>query len=193
MKIEIYAREKDLIDDYLLIMRIKRGDTDAWEVLVDKYYDKIYAYCCRRFFRNHDLAKDLTQDIFLKVVRAIPTYRYKGKFYNYLYTITVNHCNSFAKRKQLEKVELSENTLADDTESVIDELTKQEDNQLIQAALDKLPDIQREAVILRYYQDLKVKEIAKVTGVGVATAQSRIHQGLKKLEKYLKMEDFDND
>ena len=50
-------------------------------------------------------------------------------------------------------------------------------------ALDLLPEIQREVVILRYYHDLKVKDIATITGVGVSTVQSRIYQGLRKLEK----------
>ena len=182
-----------MIDDYLLIIRIKRGDTDAWEILVNKYYDKIYAYCFRRFFGSHELAKDLTQDIFLKVVQALPTYRFKGKFYNYLYTIAVNHCNSYAKKKQVEQMEIVENTLIDKTETIEKQLINQVNSQLIQTALDKLPIWQKEAIILRFYQDLKVKDIAKVTGVGVATAQSRIHQGLKKLASYLSEEDFKND
>lgn len=182
-----------MIDDYLLIIRIKRGDTDAWEILVDKYYDKIYAYCFRRFFGNKELAEDLTQDIFLKVIQSLPTYRFRGKFYNYLYTIAVNHCNSYTKKKQLEQTEIIENTLIDKTETIEKLLINQVDSQLIQTALDKLPILQKEAIILRFYQDLKVKEIAKITGVGVATAQSRIHQGLKKLASYLNEEEFRND
>ncbi len=174
-------------------MRIKRGDTDAWEILVNKYYDKIYAYCFRRFFGNSDLAKDLTQDIFLKVIQSLPTYRFKGKFYNYLYTIAVNHCNSYARKKQLDQVEMSENTLTDKTEMIEKIVMNKVDSQLIQTALDKLPISQKEAIILCFYQGLKVKEVAKITGVGVATAQSRIYQGLKKLANYLSKEDFRND
>lgn len=180
-------------EDYILIMRIKRGDTDAWEHLVDKYYDKIFAYCFRRTYGNRSLASDLTQDIFLKLIQVIPTYAYKGKFYNYLYTIAVNHCNAIVKKKKLEVVEFDERFLADKLETVENLLVRQEESQLIQTALNRLPDIQREALILRYYQDLKVKDIAKVTGVGVATAQSRIHQGLQKLAKWLDTEEFNND
>ncbi len=60
----------------------------------------------------------------------------------------------------------------------------------LQKALDLLPEIQREVVILRYYHDLKVKDIATITGVGVSTVQSRIYQGLRKLEKVLEREEF---
>ncbi|MGT2656757.1 RNA polymerase sigma factor [Streptococcus varani] len=182
-----------MIEDYFLIMRIKRGDTDAFEVLVDKYYDQIFAYCLRRTFGNRSLAGDLTQDIFLKVIGAIQKYRYKGKFYNYLYTIAVNHCNSYIRKKQLEQVQLNENFLTNQAESIEESLFKKEESQLIQEALNQLPDPQREAIILRYYQNLKIADIAKVTGVGVATAQSRIHQALQKLARWLDKEEFDND
>lgn len=83
--------------------------------------------------------------------------------------------------------------MIDKTETIEKLLINQVDSQLIQTALDKLPILQKEAIILRFYQDLKVKEIAKITGVGVATAQSRIHQGLKKLASYLNEEEFRND
>ena len=180
-------------EDYILIMRIKRGDTDAWEDLVNKYYGKIFAYCFRRSYGNRSLASDLTQDIFLKLIQVVPTYAFKGNFYNYLYTIAVNHCNTVVKKKKLEVVELDERFLADKLETVENLLVRQDQSQLIQTALNRLPDIQREALILRYYQDLKVRDIARVTGVGVATAQSRIHQGLQKLDKWLDKEEFNND
>lgn len=64
-----------------------------------------------------------------------------------------------------------------------------ENNVGIQEALDQLPNIQREAIILKYYRDLKVKDTAKATGVTTSTAQSRINQGLKKLARILDKED----
>ena len=64
---------------------------------------------------------------------------------------------------------------------------------VIQHALNQLSNPQREAIILRYYHDLKVKDIAKITGVGVPTAQSRTHQGLVGLSKFLDKEAFTYD
>ena len=69
-------------------------------------------------------------------------------------------------------------------------LLHDERKETVQKALDLLPEIQREVVILRYYHDLKVKDIATITGVGVSTVQSRIYQGLRKLEKVLEREEF---
>ena len=72
-------------------------------------------------------------------------------------------------------------------------LITQENTNQIQLALNTLPVIQREALILKYYYDLRVKDIAKITGTGVATSQSRINQGLKKLRKLLDREELLNE
>ena len=67
---------------------------------------------------------------------------------------------------------------------------RQVDTQIIQQALDRLPDIQKEVVILRFYHDRKLKEIAAITGVSLPTAKSRLKQGLDKLKRYLDKGDF---
>ena len=180
----------DMIQDWIIINKIKMGDLDAWEALVHKYYDEIYFYCVRRCYGDCDLASDLTQDIFLKLVENISRYRFTGKFYNYLYTIAVNTCNNCFKKKHITQIELTDSLVSDSENSLLNEVLHDEEKMLVKKALDSLPDVQREAVILKYYHNLKVKDIAIITGVGVSTAQSRIYQGLKKLEKVLEREDF---
>lgn len=177
-----------LIKDYLLVRQIKRGDPEAWEQLVQRHYDTIYAYCYRRCFGDKKLAEDLTQDVFLKLIKGIDKYQFTGKFFNYLFTIAVNTCNSYYTKKRFQLTEL-EDYLPDTAQK--DSLTKVSEEEraaAIQEALNQLPEIQREALILKFYHDLKVKEIAKITGVSVPTAQSRINQGTKKLGKLLDKE-----
>lgn len=180
------------IEDYILIRKIKAGDTVAWETLVKKYYDQIFSFCMRRCLGDRVLATDLTQDIFLKVVENMENYKYSGKFFNYLFTITVNVCNNYYCKKKLSQFELDETIIHSDSELTINQLINHENTNQLQIALNTLPDIQREALILKYYHDLKVKDIAKITGTGVATSQSRINQGLKKLSKLLDREEFMN-
>lgn len=163
---------------------------DAWDILVHKYYDSVYFYCVRRCYGDCDIASDLTQDIFLKLVESLPRYRFIGKFQNYLYTMAVNTCNNYLKKRHIEQIELTDNFTTDLDTSLIDEILHDERKETVQKALDLLPEIQREVVILRYYHDLKVKDIATITGVGVSTVQSRIYQGLRKLEKVLEREEF---
>lgn len=82
--------------------KIKMGDPDAWDILVHKYYDSVYFYCVRRCYGDCDIASDLTQDIFLKLVESLPRYRFIGKFQNYLYTMAVNTCNNYLKKRHIE-------------------------------------------------------------------------------------------
>lgn len=180
----------DMIQDWMIIIKIKMGDPDAWDILVHKYYDSVYFYCVRRCYGDCDIASDLTQDIFLKLVESLPRYRFIGKFQNYLYTMAVNTCNNYLKKRHIEQIELTDNFTTDLDTSLIDEILHDERKETVQKALDLLPEIQREVVILRYYHDLKVKDIATITGVGVSTVQSRIYQGLRKLEKVLEREEF---
>lgn len=180
----------DMIQDWMIINKIKMGDPDAWDILVHKYYDSVYFYCVRRCYGDCDIASDLTQDIFLKLVESLPRYRFIGKFQNYLYTMAVNTCNNYLKKRHIEQIELTDNFTTDLDTSLIDEILHDERKETVQKALDLLPEIQREVVILRYYHDLKVKDIATITGVGVSTVQSCIYQGLRKLEKVLEREEF---
>ena len=159
-------------------------------IYLHKYYDSVYFYCVRRCYGDCDIASDLTQDIFLKLVESLPRYRFIGKFQNYLYTMAVNTCNNYLKKRHIEQIELTDNFTTDLDTSLIDEILHDERKETVQKALDLLPEIQREVVILRYYHDLKVKDIATITGVGVSTVQSRIYQGLRKLEKVLEREEF---
>lgn len=186
----IKRKVMDMIQDWIIINKIKMGDPDAWDILVHKYYDSVYFYCVRRCYGDCDIASDLTQDIFLKLVESLPRYRFIGKFQNYLYTMAVNTCNNYLKKRHIEQIELTDNFTTDLDTSLIDEILHDERKETVQKALDLLPEIQREVVILRYYHDLKVKDIATITGVGVSTVQSRIYQGLRKLEKVLEREEF---
>lgn len=158
----------DMIQDWMIINKIKMGDPDAWDILVHKYYDSVYFYCVRRCYGDCDIASDLTQDIFLKLVESLPRYRFIGKFQNYLYTMAVNTCNNYLKKRHIEQIELTDNFTTDLDTSLIDEILHDERKETVQKALDLLPEIQREVVILRYYHDLKVKDIATITGVGVS-------------------------
>ena len=101
----IKRKVMDMIQDWMIINKIKMGDPDAWDILVHKYYDSVYFYCVRRCYGDCDIASDLTQDIFLKLVESLPRYRFIGKFQNYLYTMAVNTCNNYLKKRHIEQIE----------------------------------------------------------------------------------------
>ena len=178
------------IEDYILIRRIQNGDPEAFETLVRKYYQNIYQFCVRRCNGDTALAADLTQDTFLKLIEHIQQYRLTGKFINFLLTIAVNTCNNHFKKKSPDIVDMDTLSAVPSNLNISEEVLRQEDAKIIQQAIDRLPDMQKEVVILRFYHDRKIKEIAAITGVSLPTAKSRLKQGLDKLKRYLDKEDF---
>lgn len=178
------------IEDYILIRRIQNGDPEAFETLVRKYYQNIYQFCVRRCNGDTALAADLTQDTFLKLIEHIQQYRLTGKFINFLLTIAVNTCNNHFKKKSPDIVDMDTLSAVPSNLNISEEVLRQENAKIIQQAIDGLPDMQKEVVILRFYHDRKLKEIAAITGVSLPTAKSRLKQGLGKLKRYLDREDF---
>ena len=187
----LYSRKQVMnIEDYILIRRIQNGDPEAFETLVRKYYQNIYQFCVRRCNGDTALAADLTQDTFLKLIAHIQQYRLTGKFINFLLTIAVNTCNNHFKKKSPDIVDMDTLSAVPSNLNISEEVLRQEDAKIIQQAIDRLPDMQKEVVILRFYHDRKLKEIAAITGVSLPTAKSRLKQGLDKLKRYLDKEDF---
>lgn len=187
----LYSRKQVMnIEDYILIRRIQNGNTEAFEALVRKYYQNIYNFCVRRCNGDTTLAADLTQDTFLKLIEHIQQYRLTGKFMNFLLTIAVNTCNNHFKKKSPDIVDMDTLSTVPSNLNVSEEVLRQENAKIIQQAIDRLPDIQKEVIILRFYHDRKLKEIAAITGVSLPTAKSRLKQGLDKLKRYLDKEDF---
>ena len=187
----LYSRKQVMnIEDYILIRRIQNGDPEAFETLVRKYYQNIYQFCVRRCNGDTALAADLTQDTFLKLIEHIQQYRLTGKFINFLLTIAVNTCNNHFKKKSPDIVDMDTLSAVPSNLNISEEVLRQEDAKILQQAIDRLPDMQKEVVILRFYHDRKLKEIAAITGVSLPTAKSRLKQGLDKLKRYLDKEDF---
>ena len=187
----LYSRKQVMnIEDYILIRRIQNGDPEAFETLVRKHYQNIYQFCVRRCNGDTALAADLTQDTFLKLIEHIQQYRLTGKFINFLLTIAVNTCNNHFKKKSPDIVDMDTLSAVPSNLNISEEVLRQENTKIIQQAIDRLPDMQKEVVILRFYHDRKLKEIAAITGVSLPTAKSRLKQGLDKLKRYLDKEDF---
>ena len=163
--------------DFLLIHKMKDGEETAMELFVKKYYPAIRNYCCSHTYTIAD-AEDLAQETFARFFQAFPSYRHTGKLANYLYVIAGNLCrDSYKKKQDLPAPELpdrGENTM-DAAESRID----------MEQAPKKLPEELREVIILHYFQELKLKEVAEITGAGLPLVKYRIGRAKKLLGCYL--------
>lgn len=85
------------ITEFALIQKAQKGDTEALEKLIDRYYDNIFSYLFRKV-GSIELAEDLTQEVFLRLVKTLSRYRPTGKFSNYVFTIAVNAANDYFRK-----------------------------------------------------------------------------------------------
>lgn len=174
--------------DENLIKDILKGNESAMEILVKRYYDLVHSYIYRTT-NDYNIAYDITQDVFIKMMKSIDKYNLEeGKFKNWLLKIAVNTTKDYFKSKtykqRIENYDI-ENHEIEDKSNVIDIISKKEESIKIKEAVEKLPNLQREAIFLKYYNDLKIKEISKITGDNENTIKSRLFNGIKNLKKLL--------
>lgn len=165
--------------DEELIEQINAGDEEAAEALVLRYYPSILRYC-RWHSCSEDAAQDLTQETFLKLFRSLPRYEKKNHFRTYLYTI--------ARRLCIDESRKNAPVLTEDMESVEEAresggILEAEERLTMERRLACLMPEQREAVLLRFGEDMRYPEIAKITGCPARTVQSRVRSALKVLRK----------
>ena len=168
---------EEVHSDDELIEQIKLGDEKAAEELIKRYYTSILRYCKRQCF-NLEKAEDLTQETFLKLFRNLSGYKGKRKFKAYLYTIASHICIDENRKMKVYSLENEEQLRFE-----CDEMRRIEDISEINYLLNTLSPEQREAVILRFGEQLEFREIAKVMGCNMRTAQSRVRNALKIMRK----------
>ena len=155
------------------------------ETIINKYYDNIFSYLYRKV-GDKALAEDLTQDVFLRLVNALAGYRPIGKFSNFVFTIAVNYY-----RKN--KIPTYEYDLlnVDAGIDIEDFFIQHEHSSQLKEAIQELPDTQKDTLLLRFFHDMKIKDIAKITNTNPSTVKSRISHGLKRLKLLLSEVDAD--
>lgn len=170
--------------DFLLIRNMKKGNEDAFDMFVRKYYDDILKYCGYHC-SDSEYAEDLAQETFVLFFAKLSDYRHMGKVKNFLYTIARNLCKNYfkkAKETPLEDTELTD--LAEMAEFTPDILIKLE----VENALEHLSNELRDVVVLYYFQDLKLSEIAHILKIGLPLVKYRMKQAKIQLRKYLERE-----
>jgi RNA polymerase sigma-70 factor (ECF subfamily) len=174
--------------DEKLVKEILIGNESAMEILVKRYYDLVHSFVYRNV-SDYNIAYDLTQEVFIKVIKNIDKFSFeKGNFKTWILKIAVNTSKDYFKSnvyKQRKEIQDIDNHEIKDDKNVVDILSKKEETLKIKEAISKLPNLQRQAIILKYYNDLKIKEISNVTGDNENTIKSRLFNGIKSLKKLL--------
>ncbi|GAB4365798.1 MAG: sigma-70 family RNA polymerase sigma factor [Calditrichia bacterium] len=184
-----------------IIKRIISGDLDAYKILVDKYSQEIMNLCFR-YLNSYPDAEDATQDVFIKAYRALGDWEPRAQFKTWLYRIAINHCLNLVRRQQKiifqslayypdkdGKDKSFEKTVGE--AEAEDHLMQKQLRVKLRAAVNKLPENQRQVIILYYYQKLSYLEIAEILETSLSSVESRLFRAKKSLAKILKKDDFD--
>jgi len=178
---------------------------EAFQSLVDRYKSRILNIITR-YIGDRERARDLTQEVFMRVFIHRRRYRRSGKFSTWIYTIGVNLAKNEIRRKvRLNKVvsvdtvsdahEAGSLQLADEGPVADEQVVSRDTSQVVREAIDRLPPKYREVLILRDLQDLSYIEIGEVLGIPGGTVRSRINRArlaLKdKLTPYMKRSEYE--
>ncbi|MBQ7856424.1 MAG: sigma-70 family RNA polymerase sigma factor [Alistipes sp.] len=185
------------LSDQTLLQNYLQGDRSAISTLIDKHSRRVRDYI-RMMVKDNDVADDIFQETFIKVVRTIDEGRYadNGKFLSWVLRIAHNKViDHFRAQKQVASVSESSagydvlGTLRFAERTVEDRIIAEQIDTDVKALVELLPDEQREVVLLRYFSGLSFKEIAEQTGVSINTALGRMRYALINLRKMIKEKD----
>ena len=180
-------------EDGVLITQYRNGNEAAFDLLVDRYKSKVYTTIFL-IVKDQDVAEDLLQDVFVKVVHTLHSDKYneEGKFQPWVMRIAHNLAiDYFRKAKRQPTILLEDgsnllNSMRFAEQSSEELRIKEETLDLVRKLIDELPEAQKEVVILRHYMDLSFQEIAEQTGVSINTALGRMRYALNHIRKKMK-------
>jgi RNA polymerase sigma-70 factor, ECF subfamily len=172
-----------------IIARVLGGERQAYSLLVEEYKGPIYNLAFR-MTRNLEDADDLAQETFLQAYRKMGRFDRRKIFFTWLYTIGLNIIRNHLKKKLRESKQKTDDRTFQGAHgaadngiegnlAAVDEIVRLEDG------LQELPVDLREAVILRFYQELSFEEISAVSGASVSAVKMRVYRGIERLKKLM--------
>lgn len=177
---------KKLSDEDLVEVIVKTNNTILFETLYDRYAGLVYNKCYG-FAKDGDEAKDLTQDVFLKLFVKLASFKGKSKFSTWLYSFTYNHCVNYVTRNTAKKFE-KQSVDYKDIENLSDSYDDDDDESFLTMKVDKLkvalelisPE-EKMILLLKYQDNLSIKEIESALSIGQSAVKMRIKRAKDKL------------
>jgi len=176
--------ENVLVDDNQLMKRIAGRDRPAFQTLFDRYNAQIY-YFLVRYTGRRELAQDLLQETFIRVWNSAHTFRAgSGRCRSWLYTIAVNLSKTELRKKRYHThtVEVEKTSLVS-LQRTDSEAEQNDERKQIREALIRLSPNLREVIVMRFYQQLKFREIAEILRLPEGTVKARYHRAVKQLRE----------
>ncbi len=172
-----------LSDEELVSNIVKNNDTLLFEVLYDRFASLVYNKCYG-FAKDEDEAKDLTQDVFLKLFVKLASFKGKSKFSTWLYAFTYNHCVNYVTRntaKKFEKQSVDYTDIENISEEPNDEGFSDMRLDKLKQALELVSPDEKMILLLKYQDNLSIKEMESVLDIGESAVKMRIKRAKDKL------------
>ena len=179
--------------DVQLVQRFQAGDSEVFDLLYLRYRDRIYGVI-RSIISNREDALDITQDVFLKAYQGLGNFKRTSQFYSWIYRITINRCIDFMRRRSKHSV-LCDNPVSDEefypleahrrSSSPSKAVEREEFRKYLHRAVVQLTPKQREVFILRYREELPLKEIGNKMGRSIGTVKAHLFQAHRNLRELL--------
>ena len=184
-------------DEVLVARYVEHADQAAFRTLMDRHQERVFSYL-RGMVKDREVANDLFQDTFLRVISALNkdrgSYAKQGKFLGWMLRIARNaaldHLRARRKWRDLGPPDAEEDTiwwerLPDEGASALEQVEFSEQVDVLQTCIDQLPPEQREVVLLRHQSDLTFREIADLTDCSINTALGRMRYALINLRRMM--------
>jgi RNA polymerase sigma-70 factor (ECF subfamily) len=176
-----------LIDDRELVEKFQQGDEASFNELVKRYQEKVY-WIARRIAGDHDGADDIAQEVFIKAYSALKDFRGESSVYTWLYRVTINLSLNAARRKKVRefsRIDEFFELAAEERENPEKILEANEQTELLNEAIQQLPDKQKAAFVLRYQEELSYEEISKILKTSVGGLKANYFHAVKKIGEYV--------
>lgn len=179
----------ELYTDIYYVERVLAGDTSCFACLLDRYSTQVHTLIAR-VVHNREDAEELTQDVFMKVFKNLSSFKGNSSFSTWIYRIAYNTAISETRRKRIEYLAIEEqqinNVSEEEIESKMGYSDTNEQVEMLEKALEKLPPDERFIILLFYMQDKTTEEVAEITGFTVTNVKTKLFRIRKKLFVLLK-------
>lgn len=180
----LYDNDQEIVNEYCE----SRSDRAA-NALIRKYSSFVY-FTALRFVQNEQDAEDISQDVFVKVLSNLHTFKNESNLQTWIYSITANQSKNYLRKRSLRKFLRIDKEVSFDIEdkhqnTPYENIDKEEANRLLIKTLATLPEKQREVFSLRYFEEFSYSEISELLGTSVGGLKANYFHAVKKLSSKL--------
>ena len=183
-------KDLDLLDENALITLCKEQlpyIPTGFEELVKRNQKKVF-YLCKRYLSAESDAEDATQEVFMKVFHALPSFDNRSAFTTWLFSIAINHCKSLLAKSQLHNQryeygnEQAEDDYQDENEDSSRNAESLDEKKCIQEVIHKMKPDERDMILLRFTSELPLDEIAEIIGKKLSATKMGFYRALEKFK-----------